>query len=233
MEINIIIDIVIIAILLISFLYGAAKGLIQTTLKTFSTIIAFILSVALQPVVTGLIKATPIFDMVKLKVAEFLSLTPSESGNLIQSQQTELISSLPLPDFMLELLSENNNSVVYEILDATNTADYICAYLANLIISVCVTLLLIVVIRIILAVILKAADILTKLPVISQFNYLGGGAVGLIKGVLIIWLIFSALLIFVASDSFVIIQENIDASYLGSILYEKNIFKNAIMGGLF
>ncbi len=231
-NLSLIIDGSILAVLAITFFIGAYRGIMKTIFKTFSSIITLALAFALHPVISQLVKTTPIFDAVKLNVADKLglSLTPVAMS---QPEQSKLIASLPLPDFFNEMLIENNNSVVYELLDAKSINEYICGYIANIIINIGVTIILMILMAIVVKTIVKSLDIISKLPVIHQLNYLGGGIIGLISGVLIIWLVFMASMLLIADESYAELLKGIDGSILGKILYDNNIFKNLIMGDLF
>ncbi len=231
-NLSMIIDGIIIAILLIAFFIGAYRGLMKTVFKTFSSVVSLALAFALHPIISQLVKATPIFDSVKLSVADKLGLS-LDPVTLSQPQQSQLIASLPLPDFLNEMLIENNNSVVYDLLDANGINDYICGYIANIIINIAVTIILTIVITIIVKIIIKSMDIIDRLPVIHQLNYLGGGLVGIISGVIIIWLVFMVSMMLVADASYTEIMKGIDGSILGKFLYDNNIFKNIVMGDLF
>lgn len=231
-NLSMIIDGSILAILALTFFIGAYRGLVKTIFKTFSSIITLALAFTLHPVISQFVKATPIFDAIKLNVADKLglSLTPV---SMSQPEQSKLIASLPLPDFLNEMLIENNNSVVYELLDAHSINEYICGYIANIIINIGVTIILMMLMAIIIKAIVKSLDVISKLPVIHQLNYLGGGIIGLISGVLIIWLIFMVSMLFITDESYAELLKGIDSSILGKFLYDNNIFKNLIMGDLF
>ncbi len=231
-NLSMIIDGILIAILLIAFFLVAYRGLMKTVFKTFSSVVSLALAFALHPIISQLVKATPIFDSVKLSVADKLGLS-LDPVTLSQPQQSQLIASLPLPDFLNEMLIENNNSVVYDLLDANGINDYICGYIANIIINIAVTIILTIVITIIVKIIIKSMDIIDRLPVIHQLNYLGGGLVGIISGVIIIWLVFMVSMMLVADASYTEIMKGIDGSILGKFLYDNNIFKNIVMGDLF
>ena len=229
---NYIVDAIIILIFIITFLIGAYRGFIKSVFKTFSSIIALVLAFSLHPVISGIIKSTPVFDAIKMYVADKLNLSLAPAA-VAQPEQIKLISSLPLPDFLNEMLIENNNTEVYKLLGANGINDYICGYIANIIINIAVTILLALCMGFIIKAVIGALDLVARLPVIHQLNYLGGGVVGIVSGVIIIWLIFIVLMLFVTDSSYNAIQESIDSSIIGRILFERNIFKDMIMGDLF
>lgn len=220
------------AILIAAIVIGAHRGLIKSVFKTFSSILSLIIAFMLHPILTKLIIATPIFDILKQNIADNLGLSLTQTA-ASQPEQIQIISSLPLPNFINEMLIDNNNTVVHELLDTHGIADYICGYLANLIISIAVTLLLVLFMRLIVRVIIKSLDIMSKLPVIHQLNFLGGGIIGAVSGVILIWIVMLGLMLFIADSSYGFIQESIDGSILCKILYDNNILRNLIMGDLF
>lgn len=231
-NLNYIIDGIILLILIMAMLLGAYRGLIKSVFRILSSILAIIIAFAIHPMLTKFVKMTPLFDALKGHIADKLGLSLTQTA-ATQTEQTSLIGSLPLPDFVNEMLIENNNTVVHELLDAHGVADYICGYLSNLVISIAVTLILIISMRLIISGVSKSLDLISRLPVIHQLNYAGGGAVGLVSGVLIIWLVFLALMLFVTDTSYAMLQEGIDSSIIGKLLYDNNIFRNVIMGDLF
>lgn len=231
-NLNLYIDGAIIIILLITFFIGAYRGIMKTIFKTFSSVISLTISFSLHPIVSRLVRATPIFDVLKSHIADKLGLDLTPVA-MSQPEQSSLIASLPLPDFLIDALVENNNSVVHSLLDVHGIADYICGYIANIIINISVTIILTIIVIIIMKVITRSLNIISRLPIIHQFNYLGGGLVGLITGVIIIWVVFMVLMLFVTAGFYTEFLAAIDNSLLGKILFENNILNNLIMGDLF
>lgn len=231
-NLSIIIDCSILALLILTFFIGAYRGIVKTIFKTFSSIISLALAFSLHPLISQLVKATPIFDILKQNIGDKLGLS-LEPAVVSQPEQVKLIASLPLPDFLNEKLIENNNSVVYNLLDAHSINEYICGYIANIIINIGVTIGLIIFMSLIIKAIIRSLDIISRLPVIHQLNYLGGGIIGLVSGVIIIWLIFVISMLFITDTAYTELLKGIDGSILGKILYDHNIFKNLIMGDLF
>ena len=90
-----------------------------------------------------------------------------------------------------------------------------------------VIVIIFIVVRVALLILTILTDIITKLPVINQFNKLGGTIYGFLKGGLIVCTIFS--IIFVLSpminESF---TKTINDSHLGKAIYNNNILINII-----
>ena len=74
-------------------------------------------------------------------------------------------------------------------------------------------------------------NVFTRLPVVKQFNRLGGAVFGGIRGVLILYII-SAIICFVAPlDSQSTITKQLDASVFAAEIYENNVILDFIGRG--
>ena len=88
-----------------------------------------------------------------------------------------------------------------------------------------VIIVLIIVIKIALRFISALADAIAKLPIINQFNRVGGMVYGILRGILIIYV---ALLILSISGEIApnnTVNQSIDQSALGKTMYQNNILK--------
>lgn len=91
-------------------------------------------------------------------------------------------------------------------------------------ISVMAFIIVFILIKLLLSILAGALNMGTKLPVIKQFNKLGGFCFGLIKGVFIIFLVFAGLTVLaplLSSDNS--IAEVINNSFFASNFYKYNI----------
>ena len=80
---------------------------------------------------------------------------------------------------------------------------------------------------------MKLGKFISKLPIISQFNAIAGGALGIAGGVIFVWVIFTVMNVFIANDFFSILNDKIATSYLGKYLYDNNLIWNIIKNNLF
>lgn len=221
----------VITILFATFLWGMARGLIGSIFKVASSLIAFLICKLLYPTVATFIRGTFIFEGVKNWAIGSLGIQESVN-TYTQAQQYSFINSLPLPEsFRIDML-ENNNNVAYSLLGANNLVDYIGSYIANIVVSIGVGLLLFVLVYCAIRVVAGVLDLFSKLPVIRYYNYAGGGIIGIFWGVVIIWLSFSVVTIFIASPVFYQMYEAIQASSLAKFMYDNNILLNLILNKL-
>lgn len=151
------------------------------------------------------------------------------AGEFTQTQQTELIVNSILPQFMKDLLLENNNTAIYEELGVTFFAEYVAEYMSNMVVRIVSFLLTFIFAFIIVKALSAVVDLIGELPVLGTLNHVGGALVGIVQAVLIVWFLFLIITLMCTSqlgrDCFVMIEE----SKFLSFLYDTNIFLNRIL----
>ena len=139
-----------------------------------------------------------------------------------------------MPQPIKTMLLDNNNSVVHGLLNVQNgVADYISRYIANIILNICVGIIVYFIFSFVLRTIMKLGRFISKLPIISTFNAIAGGALGIVGGVVFVWVIFTVMNIFITNDFFSVLNDKIATSYLGKYLYDNNLIWNIIKNNLF
>ena len=153
----------------------------------------------------------------------------SEIGeDLSRSVQVSVINELPLPESLKSDILDNNNSETYDLLEVSGVYDYIAKSVAVVILNATVFLVLTLICRLLFFVMSKKLGDLTKLPIVRSIDKIGGGCLGVIKGLIYIWLFF--LLLSISStlewSSLVILQIN-DSPIL-KLLYDNNILLDIV-----
>ena len=164
------------------------KGFVRAALNFLPMVAALAATRFLTPTVSELLRKTPFFDALTNTVGNGLHLD-NAIGDAAMQTQTEIIESMHLPDFLKESLVENNNPVIYHLLDVESLQSYIAGFLANICINIISVLLVFVVVWLAVKFVLKALNLISKLPVLNFFNRACGFLVGLLKGLCVAWLI--------------------------------------------
>lgn len=186
------VDLIILLIIIYFMAHGAKKGFIIFALRGCYKLISIGGSYIIYPFITTLMRTTPIFDMVSNVVKKSLNLQNVASST--QQQQIDAINSLSVPQPIKTMLLDNNNSVVHGLLNVQNgVADYISRYIANIILNICVGIIVYFIFSFVLRTIMKLGRFISKLPIISTFNAIAGGALGIVGGVVFVWVIYSLL----------------------------------------
>ena len=217
---SIIIDLVIVAIIALCILLGYRKGLTGSLLKIVSFVLALILAFILfKPVSNFVIDNTNWDENLEQAIRQSILKQEESKDDKEQTNQS-------MPDVMMNYINEAvenaGNEAKNAIIDAT------ARDLSVTIINVAVAIVLFIISKIILLFIKGLANLLTKLPVIKQFDKLGGILYGLLQSLVIIYIIF-AIISFVSPmmDGTGII-EGIKKSFIGSMMYDNNLLLKII-----
>lgn len=219
-------DIIVLIVIITGVAVGMYRGLLVSLFKMFSTAISIIITTALTPLLSSYVRKTYIYTLIYGCVKNNLGLNSETAINKLQ--QSDTIQGLDIPEFLKNILLENNNNVVYDILNVDTLNDYISAYISNIITQIIISIIVFIFIFFIMFMIMRLIKILCKIPVIKQCNKLGGGLVGAAYSVIIIWIAFAVLHLFVLSPNFEYMLETIKTSAFASKLYEKDILVNLL-----
>lgn len=209
---GIIIDIVVIAILALSIFLGYKRGLIKVIFNLCAFLVALILTFILyKPVASFVIQNTDLYDNIKQVVLE----------NGITEKKEDVIDNNVGVDKYIEkytynAITEAKNDVV------KSAADTIALNAVNVMVSI----VLFIVIRILLIFARFLVEALAELPIVKQFNELGGALYGAITGLITIYAILAIVFFIVSINGFEYINEAIDMSIITKYLYGNNIILN-------
>ena len=171
---------------------GAQKGFLRMAVSMIFLILVLLLASILNPYVSSFIKEhTGLYTVFTEKCSDMIETKLEEmDGELTLNDQVQAINGLPLPENVKNGLLKNNTAESYRKLAVQQFADYIAAYLGNLMLRAVAFLISFILAVILLKIILAATDLLTALPVISQINFAGGALLGFANAMIWIGLFF-------------------------------------------
>ncbi len=195
---GIIIDIILIAIIILSAFLGYKKGLVKLGTKLFAGIIAIIVTIAIYKPISGIIINNTTIDE-KIENA------------IIQNTTNFIDENSQIPDIV-------TNQVQNEILpsEAKNIAKNVVYAITAIVLFVAV--------KIALSIVISLMDFVANLPILKQFNEVGGIIYGLVRGVLIVGIFILLMGVFIKINPENTLNKNIQDSYLTKKVYE-NIVK--------
>ena len=223
---------VVVAFIAYHIIDGLRRGFIRKVVSAVSLIVTLVLVTYLTPHVTTFIQDhTSLHENLQQKCSEiFLN---EEYNEDVKTDQVLMIENMELPENIKEMLLENNNTESYDILKVSGFHDYVGAYLANLIINALAYLLSFVIVWTAIRALLLAMDVVTKLPILHGINKLLGGALGIVYGVVLIWIAFLLVTILCNGDLgrqfFALISENPFLLFL----YNQNVIMKIVFGLMF
>lgn len=201
----IIVDVVILFIILLCIFIGYKRGLIKVAFSLLSFIIALIIAFTFnKPVANLIIQNTSIDDNIENTISSHLLVKDNNTNN----NSDEPTTNIAIPQILME--------------SAENTVESISKAITEKLIQLVVLLLIFVIARIILHFITFLADLIAKLPILKQFNELGGLIYGVLQGFVIVYTIL-AIISLIAPIMNLTIVNYIDSSIIGSKLYNNNL----------
>lgn len=216
---GIIVDLIIIGLILLSVFLGYKKGLAKSLIKILSFFIAIIIAaVFYKPVSNFVIEKTQIDENIKQSIVNIVKDDIEETGEVKEESN--------LPKAMTNYINESVKNAVNETKEKVveNAAEGISVAAIN----VGVAVGLFVIVRILLLIVSLLSDLLTDLPVLKQFDKTGGVIYGLLRALIVIFLVF-AVISFISP----LIEETgiialINKSFVGSLLYDNNLLLKII-----
>lgn len=136
--------------------------------------------------------------------------------------QTNLIKKAGLPKFLEEGLIENNNNEAYKELGVTTFQEYIGAYVTKIVMTILSFLITFILAGVIMKIIVYALAIVEELPVIHGVNRLAGGLIGIVFGVIIVWVVFLVLTLMYNTETGQMCFKWIQESWILQFLYSTN-----------
>ena len=224
-------------IFLFCLLDGLKRGFIKIVASFAATLITIVVVIVLTPYVSDVLeKVLPVESFIESTCVEVLFPESQESENqlleklptveLPREAQIGLVENSKLPEVFKELILENNNTEIYKALGVKTFGEYLLKYFAKLVVNVIAFLVTFLAITIVLRTIIYMLGIISDLPVIGGLNRLAGGALGMAKGVVIIWVIFTIVTLMYDSELGAKCLQWIEENQALKFLYDNNILMN-------
>ena len=224
-------------IFLICLIVGFVRGFIKIVASLAVTIATIILVMFLSPYVSNaILEHTPLEKKVQEYCAGLLTSEEQEpasaeefrENDYTREEQISMIEGAKLPGVFQKLLLDNNNSEIYETLGVKTFGDYICRYFAKLIADILGFLLTFLVLTIVARIVVYVFGFIEKLPIIGGFNRVAGGALGLVTGLIFVWVLFVAITLLYRTDFGMNCFKNIEESQILTFLYDNNLLMKFI-----
>jgi uncharacterized membrane protein required for colicin V production len=218
---SIIIDAIVIGILILCIAIGYRKGLTGSLLKIISFVLALVIAFVLfKPVSTFIIDKTDWDENLEQGIRN--TILSSDKQEELNSQE----ENKNMPEVMINYINKTVEEAGNEAKEAV--ADATARQVAIMIINSGVWFALFLVSRIVLIFVRGLANIITNLPIIKQFDKLGGIIYGLVEAFIIIYGILAVLSFVSPVVSGTGILEAVQKSFIGSVMYNNNLLLKLI-----
>lgn len=214
---GLIVDIVIIAILALSIIMGYKKGLINVIFNIFAFLLAIIITLVLyKPVSDIIIKNTDIQEKIETAIIENTKGEENKKEEKTENGIQKYIENT------MQNAEEDAKSKAIEV---------VAKNVSTKCIEIITALILFVITRIILVVLKFLTETLANLPIVKQCNEIGGLLYGIIKGLLIIYVILTIMFFIISLKPEGMTANLIETSYITKFLYNNNIIVNYCLLG--
>lgn len=202
MEVNWLFLTVVIVILCCAY-YGYKKGIVRIVFSIGSLMIAIALAAIFTPYMNEYLRYnTNVYTSIEEKCVELLgrsdgqgetvpvdeqSTVAEKEGQVQQREVQSILSEQRLPASLKESIQKMSLSVEEQAQSAQTAVAGSIADMALSAICFVATLLMV---RIVLMILSRVLNIITKLPIIHGINQFAGLVFGLAEGVLIVWIFF-------------------------------------------
>ena len=150
-------------------------------------------------------------------------------GEIPRDTQIKEIEESSLPVFLKEVILENNNSEIYKELNVSSFPEYVASYISRMVVKILSFLVTFLLAVIIVKALMAAVDIIGELPAIGFLNHFGGGVIGAVTALLLVWLGFLVLTILYSGTVGKACFEMIESSRILTFLYDKNILLQMLL----
>ena len=218
---------VVVVVLFASNIFTAhTRGFIKTLFDTATIILAVLLTTVCAPLIAEQIKTNEdIYDAVSTQVKVFVKENKYVNDD---EEQEQFIDEMPLPSAVKDYLKKNNTVKVYEEKGLDSFSEYIVYGLTSIVITIISYVVIFLVIRIGLMVITYVVDLISKLPIIEEFDGMGGILIGAVKGLLEIWIMMLVITLVANTKIGVSAMECIDGNFVLEMLYNNNVLLQLI-----
>lgn len=214
---GIFLDIVVVAILALNIILGYKKGLINVVFNIVAFLLAIVITLVLyKPVSNIIIQNTNIHENIKEMILKRSQGTEPKEENIENNDINKYI--------------ENSiNNMTNEA--KTAAREVVAENFATKAVQVITGIVLFILTRAILILLRFVTQTIAKLPIIKQFNTLGGIIYGIIKSLIIIYVLLTIMYLIVSIKGNGNIALAIDSSCITKFLYDNNIIVNYCLLG--
>lgn len=185
--------IVVAAIIIISIIRGFVSGGLRTLWSIGCVVVSIALSSMLNPMVSDFLnEQVHLSKYIEADIMEYLEEQAQEELDKAGADvQIAFVNGLEIPSFWKSTINNNNTEDGYNKLSAQGFMEYVASSIAAISVNTLAFIITFVLVAVILKIISVAFGIVDKIPLLKQVNKLVGIGLGLVKGLLVIWLIMT------------------------------------------
>ncbi len=220
----------VLAFLALSCFVGYQRGFIKEVVSTFFILLAIAAAWLINPYINDFLREnTPLYATVQEGCRNLIETETGEAESIGKTEQDSLIQGLSLPGFVKDSIEENNTAEVYRYLAVNTFAEYVSEYLAQSVVNGAAFAVSFLLATLLIRMVTFALHLISKLPILNGVNKAAGAVLGIVKGVIFIWLAFLILTILCNTEVGKAGLDLIERDPFLSFLYDTDIFVRIFM----
>ena len=203
----IVIDIILVLIVALSAFLGYKKGLVELGAKLFAGIIAIVITLIIyKPVGNIVIKNTSIDEKIENTILEKTTNVIDENSKISDNKYIQDASDNAVSQVKEEVIPEQARNIAVNV------------------VFVATALILFIVSKIVLSIVISLANAVASLPILKQFNEIGGLLYGLVRGAIISLVLILVIGTIAKLNPNGSLSKNVESTYLLKEVYD-NVVK--------
>ena len=231
------IDIAVLIIMALFALAGLYRGFLTTLFNLGAYVVSVLLGFVFMPLLANGIKGSDsLYNMMLYYTegSEYIANVEyirADISSLSAAELSDIISTANLPYPMAKEINENIATEAFASQGVTTLGDYFNQTIVCVFINILMFLLAFGIIRLILAFVLNGVDYAWTFPVLSRGDGILGMGLGILRGMLVLFLLFMLLPIgLTILGQFDFIQSMVDQSVFCAFFYHANFLLALIPG---
>ena len=194
-----IIDGTVLAIIVLSVVIGMYRGFLSSAVSLGLCLAALLLSFALCPALTGVIRSNRELTRALMSYTDAssrvgdLTLSTTNAGALDGAKIAEVLERVALPPPLDRILEVNLTQQVFLPSGLNQVGDYVSQTIVSVFLSVLSYLVCFTALFLVLSIAANFIKSVTVFPVLKQGDTLAGGLFGFARGVLLCYIVFAIL----------------------------------------
>ena len=220
--------IVALAYLAIAALWGGFRGMIRTVLAFLVLAITVVVTYTAAPVVyQSLHESANVSNYLQNKSATVIDNLAD--GIAAGKDSSDWLDILPLPGEVAEAASYGDNNMIAQVLKSDPVRGALAIQMANIITRIIATIITAVTVFIVLTIIRFILLRMADLPGISAADHLLGFILGLIKGIVVLWIGLLIIRLIALTGSGAELQRQVNESEVLAMIDDYNMIRRLIM----
>ena len=230
-----IIDIIIIALVVISIIMGVYKGFLYSIINLGTFFLSTIISLLFSPIMASNVINGDLFTTIvnytdgAQRIAD-VTMVHTPVASLTQAEIAAQVTQANFPSPVGSLLEKNLTQQAFADMGLTTMGQYFDRTVAIVVTNIVCFVIVYLIARVVFTVLLNGTKYVVQFPMLKQFDGLVGGCCGAVRGIFMMFVIFSLVPVVITMLPYDSITNLVESSVFGGFFYRYNLILPFIGG---